>query len=552
MNAQLLEHVRTSPAMANVTLIVPFDPCPAANPSNLSQPPLRLAYLSAVTKAAGHKVTVIDGVGEGYGHSWRFGDACLLHGLTIPELLERVPRDTDILGLSLMFSQTYPAVRELLRELRARLPKAAVILGGEGVSGLSEFLLEETPVDAAVVGEGESAWVAILDALCANRPVDGIPNVVTRGRTENETRSPRRSGMSAELDAMPFPDWDSIPLAAYWSRRMSHGATPADRYLPIIASRGCPYQCMFCTAATTWRSQRYRSPESVVAEMGEFRDRYGIEYFSFNDLSITTNVRWFETFLDQLLAADLRVQWAVPAGIRGTERITPSIMKKARASGLIYLQVAPETGSVRVMDWLDKRFSLDAVLETIRSAKSADLPVGAYILVGSPVETLDDFLATLRFLYRMARLGVDEIAVSALTAHPGSPLFWQLRREGRLRFDDAYFRTLAQGDLAQQVSYSPHFNGREIRILRLHAFLWFFMCRFFYFPGTLWHLIGNAKNNHQDTKLDRVLRYQLGSVLRGFLPVLSFTSVRLAFALLRRSWRGPAAAVEQPQSDRLS
>lgn len=521
--------------MANVTLVVPFDPCPAANPSNLWQPPLRMAYLSAVTKARGHRVTVIDGVGEGYGRNWRYGDGCLLHGLTIPEVLERVPRDTDVLGLSLMFSQTYPAVRELLRELHRRLPETAVVLGGEGVSGLSEFVLGDTLVDAVVVGEGESAWGAILEALGANRPINGIANVVTRGRTESEARGPRRSGVSAELDALPFPDWDSIPLAAYWSRRMSHGATPADRYLPIIASRGCPYQCMFCTASTTWRSQRYRSPENVVAEMREFRDRYGIEYFSFNDLSITTNVRWFEAFLDRLIEANLGVQWAVPAGIRGAERITPAMMQKARASGLIYLQVAPETGSERVMDWLDKRFSLNAVLETIRSAKSADLPVGAYILVGSPVETLDDFLDTLRFLYRMARQGVDEIAVSALTAHPGSPLFWQLRREGRLTFDDAYFRTLAQGDLAQQVSYSPHFSGREIRILRLHAFLWFFLCRFFLFPRSLWRLIGNAKNNHQDTKLDRVLRYELLSVIRGFLPVLSFTSLRLVFALLRRS-----------------
>ncbi len=536
--------------MANVTLIVPFDPCPAANPSNLSQPPLRLAYLSAVSKAAGHRVTVVDGVGEGYGHSWRYGDACLLHGLTIGEVLERVPRDTDVIGLSLMFSQTYPAVRELLHGLRKRVPEAAVVLGGEGVSGLSEFLLQETPVDATVVGEGEAAWVTILEALSGNRPIDAIPNVVTRGRTEWETRGPRKSGLSAELDSMPFPDWDSIPLAAYWSRRMSHGATPTDRYLPIIASRGCPYQCMFCTASTTWRSQRYRSPESVVAEMREFRDRYQVEYFSFNDLSMTTNLRWFEAFLDRLIEANLSVQWAVPAGIRGTERITPEMMQKARASGLIYLQVAPETGSERVMDWLDKRFSLDAVLDTIRSAKSAQLPVGAYVLVGSPVETLDDFLATLRFLYRMALLGVDEIAVSALTAHPGSPLFWQLRREGRLQFDDAYFRTLAQGDLDQQISYSPHFNGREIRILRLHAFLWFFLCRFVLFPRTLWRLVVNARSNHQDTKLDRVLRYEFLGVVRGFLPVFSFTSVRLAFALLRRSLslRGQAARAKPAQA----
>src|SRR5262245_20474275 len=445
--------------MANVTLIVPFDPSPTGNPSNLSQPPLRLAYLSAVAKACGHRVTVIDGVGEGYGHLWSYEDSCELHGLTIPALVERVPRDTDVLGLSLMFTQTYPAARQLLCDLRRHLPAARLVVGGEGVSGLSEFVLSQTPANAIVVGEGEWAWSEILAAVESGRALDGIHNVVVSGRGEWETRGPVKGGLSAEVDALPFPDWDSIPLSAYWSRRMSHGATPSNRYLPIIASRGCPYKCVFCTAPTTWRSQRYRSPENVVAEMRAFRDRYGIEYFTFNDLSMATNVRWFNAFLDSLAEAALGVQWAIPAGVRCTERFTPELMKKARATGLIYLQVAPETGSARVLEWLDKEFSLDAVLGTVRSAKAAGLPVGAYIIVGSPVETLDDFLDTLRFLTQMARLGLDEISVSTLTALPGSQLFWELRKEGRLVLDEGYFKTLAQGDLSQQVSYSPHFTG---------------------------------------------------------------------------------------------
>jgi len=541
--------------MANVTLIVPFDPSPAGNPSNLSQPPLRLAYLSAVTKARGHRVTVVDGVGEGYGNMWIYGDVFPMFGLTIPELVARAPLDTDVVGLSLMFTQTYPAVRELLRELRVRLPSATFVIGGEGVSGLSELVLAETSADAIVVGEGEWAWVEILDALAAGRALSGIPNVVTRGHGECETRGPVKGGMamSAEVDALPFPDWEDIPLTAYWSRRMSHGATPADRYLPIIASRGCPYKCVFCTAPTTWRSQRYRSPENIVAEMRQYRERFGIEYFTFNDLSMSTNIRWFEAFIDCLLEANLGVQWAVPAGVRCTERITPELMKKARAAGLIYLQVAPETGSKPVLEWLDKRFSLESVLDTIRSAKAAGLPVGAYIIVGSPVETLDDFLDTLRFLTQMARLGLDEISVSTLTALPGSQLFWELLRSGRLTFDDAYFKTLAQGDLTQQVSYSPHFTGREIRILRLIAFAWFFLCRFVLFPQTFWRLLRNAGSNRQETKLDRVIRFELMSVVRGFLPLFSATSVRLIGALLRRSVGGRAALApaEAKQTERL-
>lgn len=112
--------------MAHVTLLVPFDPIGKLNPSNASELPLRLAYLAATTRALGHRVTVIDGVGEGFGHRWDHGEGFHLHGLAIPALVARVPEGTDVVGVSMMFSQTWPPVRALLRALRRRLPRARI------------------------------------------------------------------------------------------------------------------------------------------------------------------------------------------------------------------------------------------------------------------------------------------------------------------------------------------------------------------------------------------------------------------------------------------
>ena len=512
--------------MARVALVVPFDPIHLANPSNATQPPLRIACLAATTRALGHHVTVVDGVGEGFGRHWHWGLGIHLHGLRIDEVVSRIPRDTDVVGVSMMFTQIYPAVRQVLAGLRRRLPEAVIIVGGEGVTGIADEVLRETDTDGVVVGEGEGAWMRILQAAERGQSLEGIPNVVTRAGSLKQQRAMRDTGGIDHLDQLPWPDWDGVPLETYFSEKKVHSATSAARSLPLIASRGCPYTCKFCTAPSTWGNQRYRSADDVVAEMAARIRSHRIEFFSFNDLSMTTHIRWFSDFLDELLAADLRTQWSVPAGIRA-QRLSVDILERAQRSGMTHLQIAPETGSTKVLEWLDKRFDLSSVEETVINAKKVGLPVCAYVIVGHPVEEMDDYLATLRFLSRLASLGVDEIAVSAFTALPGSPFFNDMRAKGRIELNDAFYATLAQGDLSLQVSNSPHFSGAQVRALRLHSLLWFYGNRFARRPGDLLGMVGRLLRDEQETKLDRVFQHESMAILRGFAPVLTPQSLAI-------------------------
>lgn len=512
--------------MARVALIVPFDPIHLANPSNATQPPIRLACLAATTRALGHDVTVIDGVGEGLGNLWNYGRQFHLHGLSISDVLGRIPRDVDAIGVSMMFTQTYPPIRELVRRMRKEHPRALIIMGGEGVTGIADTIIAETPLDGVVIGEGEGPWIRILAALENGRDLDSIPNVVTSGTLYAEARAPRDDGDVKHLDQLPRPDWSDIPLESYWTQQKIHGPTPWSRYLPIIASRGCPFHCKFCTAPSTWGNQRYRSAADVVDEMRGHIEERQIQFFSFNDLSITTKIAWFEDFVDELLAADLGTHWGVPAGIRA-QRLSYDLLSRAKRSGMTHLQIAPETGSAKVMAWIDKRFEDGSVEETVINAKRAGLPVCAYIIVGHPVEEMEDYLATLRFLVKLAELGVDEIAVSAFTPLPGSPYFNDLMAEGRITLDDDFYAILAQGDLALQVSCSPHFSGAEVRAMRLQALLWFYANRYAMQPRELMSMFSRIVRNDQQTKLDRVFRYEMASLLKGFAPVLTPTSFRV-------------------------
>lgn len=534
--------------MLRIALVVPFDPIMPSNPSFATQPPLRLAYLAAVTRQLGHQTTVIDGVGLGYEQRWPFGSGFVLNGLTFDQIIDRIPQDVDVVGVSMLFTQTYPPIKALIGRIKNNCPQALTVLGGEGVSGIADFMIQDCDVDAIVVGEGENAWAQILERTSTGQPIDSLFSVVLKNSQERPVHDRiRQAGPYDDLDALPFPDWSDIPLERYWKHREGAAASSHGVYLPVAASRGCPYKCRFCTASTTWGRQRYRSAENVIAELKTLVQRYGIRSVTFNDLSISTDRTWFQDFVEKMLESELDLEWNVPTGIRayGLRR---DLLQKAADSGLNYVQIAPETGSPKVMEWLKKKLPLEYAEQTAAYSKAIGIPVGAYLIVGTPVEDLDEFLATQRLLRRLAKVGVDEVSVSVLVAHPGSPFFNELKGTGQLVFNDAFFLGLSQADFHRPVSYSPHFSGKKIQVLRLYALAWFYLWSFFYHPGKLVSLVRNIVSNNTNTKLVRVFRHRIGAVLLGFAPLFSLTSMRMFVQIVRRQFtrKGSESASESP------
>lgn len=523
--------------MVSTALIVPFDPYDPANPTNASQLPLRLACLAAVTRQAGHTCEVIDGVGRRYGHRWRFGELWNLHGMEIEEAIDAIPEGTDVIGVSMMFSQTLPPFRDFIAALRKRFPNSWIVLGGEGVSGVADRLLETCPVDAIVLGQGEGPWSEILRARDEGQALPALPNVATRQHAELDARDVRAPDAFADLAALPLPDWTGFAMESYWSEGRSHMAGGQTRYLPIAASRGCPFKCKFCTAATTWSTQRYRPTSAVVAEMVEMKRTWGVDHFSFADLSLTTDIKWFKRFLTELDGANLGITWTVPPGVRA-QRLDRETLALAQRTGLIHLQIAPETGSPRVAKWVDKRLTIDSVMATAAAAKSLDLPVCGYMIVGFPEEQLEDFVATLAFAGRLAWMGVDEIAVCVFTALPGSPFFLSQMAKGALELDDEFFSKLAQGNFDLQVSHNPRFTGREVQAMRLHLLLCFYAVSMVRYPDRWLGILARIGKSDKRLKLERTLQYELSGLLHGLRPLASWTSLQLAARTARVALRG--------------
>ena len=138
---------------------------------------------------------MVDGVGEGIGRSWQFRGRHWAYGLPLDELVGRVDADSDVIGVGIMFSNFWPISKAVIRALRERFPGTPMVCGGEHVSALPRFVLEDGPVDYAVVGEGEETTLELLDHLAGvpdALPLERIAGLTYRGREGTITTTARR------------------------------------------------------------------------------------------------------------------------------------------------------------------------------------------------------------------------------------------------------------------------------------------------------------------------------------------------------------------------
>lgn len=447
-------------------------------------PPLGLAYIAGALREAGHTVSAIDAVGEAVHKYSRIPshERALLHGLRCDELVARIDADTDVVGVSCMFSVEWPIVDTLITAIRRRLPAAFIIAGGEHVTACPEFSLTACPaIDVGVLGEGEATVVDLLAAHLGGRDLAEVPGLAYRTPHGAVACTARRERIRA-VDDIPLPDWGRFPIDTYIDNALTHGAN-LGRCMPILASRGCPYRCTFCSSPLMWTTRwTARAPAAVVAEIKAYMARYQVTNFDFYDLTAIVNRRWIIDFCRLLIDQKLDITWQLPSGTR-SEAIDTEVATLLAASGCRIISYAPESGSPAELARLKKKVDPRRMIASMRSARRAGLVIKTNLVFGFPGWTWSDVAASFRFLARLAVAGVDDVNVFPFSPYPGSELFAQLLADGRVRLDARYFRSLmAFNDPAHSESYTELVGSRGLSRLNLVAMAFFYFLSFVFRP----------------------------------------------------------------------
>ena len=454
-------------------------------------PPLGLAYVAAAAREAGFACRVIDATGEALDavSPYPERDDFMMQGLTVDETVRRIPADADVIGVSCMFSTLWPLTHRVATAIRETFPRALLVLGGEHGTAVPEHVLATSVFDVVVLGEGEETFVELLRARAEGRSLGQVKGIAYReaGGVVTTGLSPRRR----DVDGIPLPDWDSFPIREYIDRHQTNGIN-LGRSMPILGTRGCPFQCTFCSNPAMW-TQRWiaRDPGRLADEMELYVRKYAVTNFDFQDLTAIVKRQWIVDFCRELIGRGLSITWQMPSGTRA-EVFDEEVADLLYRSGCRALAFAPESGSPDILKAVKKQVDLDHMLSAMRAAVRRGLKLSCFIVIGFPDDTPATLRQTLGLIRRMARLGVYDVAVSKFVPYPGSALFRRLQREGKLQLDDDFFVSPMDFYTARAPSYADAVSTRRLYWTMLWMFVNFYVLSFALRPWRVVRALGRA------------------------------------------------------------
>ena len=467
-------------------------------------PYLGIVYLGAALRAAGHDVDIVDMCGEDISRTEIVRGSFIQYGMSFAALQSRL-QPSDVFGFTCMFSQDWPFHRELLRRVKAWHPESVFFAGGEHVTALPEYCLADCPaLDMCVLGEGEAVAVRLLKTLENKGPLADVPGLAVRQPGPGGVKRTPRALRITDIDAIPWPAWDLVPLEHYLSRGYNYHIRRG-RTIPILATRGCPYQCTFCSNTNMWSHPWVpRSAEDVVDEMEHYIKEYRADNFVFSDLTAVVKKENIIDLCEEILHRKINVTWQLPT-LR-TEAVDRYVLTRMHEAGCRELDFAIESGSLEVLKSVRKKNDPEKIFKLIEDGLAVGMNLSTNIVIGLPREGWKDFFKTFGLVSRLAVMGLQELNVFPFIPYPGSELFNDFLQQKKLVLSDDYFLNLfGYADLSKAVSWSEHFGPRTLSLMRFVLLSHFYSLMLLTHPRRAWQLVSNAFQGKTSTKLEGVL-----------------------------------------------
>jgi anaerobic magnesium-protoporphyrin IX monomethyl ester cyclase len=217
------------------------------------------------------------------------------------------------------------------------------------------------------------------------------------------------------LDDLPFPARSRV----LFPERYDQG-----NWGDLVASRGCPWDCSFCSAKALWGKPRFRSPLNVITEIDSIIGTFGTREFFFHDDTFTSAKKWTMEFCENLIAEKVRIIWVVTTRVDRLDREIIRLMKKA---GCWKLFLGIESGSDRILQSVNKGITVRKIMEATQLLDREHVLYDAFFMGGFPDETEEDLQQTLRL---MQSIHSSTIIFSIFQPLPGSRLHAELESYG--------------------------------------------------------------------------------------------------------------------------
>lgn len=283
---------------------------------------------------------------------------------------------------------------EYIKEIN---PDCIIILGGIHATICPEEALRTVGVDYCIRGEGEKALVEFLKG---RKPV----NLCWGGHIGEVVLLP-------DLNTSSFPNYDKFELDKYLD------STFLSRSVQVLTSRGCSYNCIFCSKGLG-NTFRPRTPLDVVSEIVYLKDTYNVKKIRIVDDNFSFDLDRAKEICRLLISRDLNIKWIAAGGLR-VDKIDDELLDLMVKSGCASTGLGIESVSNDILKEYKKGITIEKVVNAIKLCKKYGLKVGGYFVIGAPSDTRENIYAQLEFTKKME---LDYAYWSLLIPYPGCAL----------------------------------------------------------------------------------------------------------------------------------
>lgn len=373
----------------------PSDFLPGDLDADFFQVPYGLLSLASVAIDAGHQARVLN-----------------LSGFAWDDVLSSLSKlRADVFGLSCWTANRRGVLMtaEAIRDLH---PQAHIVVGGPHATPFASQLLEKCDaIDTVALGESEGTFLELLQRLAVGKPTTAIEGTAFRSGAEVALAGKRAA--LRQLDQLTAPQ-------AYFPTHI------------MMTSRGCPWQCTFCGAETTWgRGFRGHSVSYVVDALEQALSKLPVRMIQIKDDTFTANKKRALAICREIQNRGLRFLWSCDTRV---DVLDEELLLEMRLAGCQRLSLGVESGSAQILKNIDKKITLDEIIEATELAKSVGIQVRYFMMLGNRGETIETFAETRRFLDRAAP---HSFVFSCLSVYPGTRDFDAAVEQGWL--DPAVF-----------------------------------------------------------------------------------------------------------------
>ena len=400
---------------------------------------LGLSYITSFVRERGHTVIPIDALFdtpetpvEAVSVAFKYQTVFRI-GQAYETIVNQIPVDTGLVGIAGPTSNHARIVKELGAAIKKKYPQMKVLVGGPYASANPEDV-PTLNVDFGIDGEPE----LVLDKYLSGVPYDQINGLIYQDEKTKEWKFNGKADLPADLDRIPFPAREVFHCNELLDRRgegkIRKGTeilTSKSRGVAMILSRGCPYSCGFCSISLmNGKKWRWRSPENVIAEMIELKERYNIEDLSILDDHLVGDRARFIKIMDLMIEKRVGLKWSLPNGVR-VDYLDKELMQKMKDSGCVSVVLGIQHGSQAMIQIMNTKLNLRKVEQVVREGTEIGLNLAAFLIVAYPGETKEYFMESLNFCKKLGRkYKLHDWRINIARAYPKTALDVLCREKG--------------------------------------------------------------------------------------------------------------------------